>query len=70
MEDVNLLKICLNAIVAVMGLLSLLALSLRLLNMLFPSEKASSEAAVAAAIQAAVYTMAPGARVTRIEPNG
>lgn len=67
MQDVNLLEICLNAFVAVIGLLSLLALSMRALNALLPAVKTSSDAAVAVAINAAVQAMAPGARVTHIE---
>jgi len=67
MEDVNLVVICLNAFVAVLILLALLAFGMRLLTSLFPVPRTPSHVAVTAAISTAVATILPGARVTRIE---
>ena len=78
-ENPNLLLICLNAFVAVIGLLALLAAALRGLIEVFP-EKPSVEtgqgqgqgqgqidAAVAVAITAVAHATMSGMRVTRIE---
>jgi hypothetical protein len=68
MNEHNLLWICLNAFLAVMGLLSLLALFLRLLITLFAEKPAAkSDPAIASAIASSVNSAWPGARVTRIE---
>ncbi len=67
MEAPSLLLICLNAFVAVLGLLSLLSLGMRLLITLFPERVPKTDAVVASTIQAAVASVSPGARVTRIE---
>ena len=68
MENPNLLLICLNAFVAVLGLLWVLAIALRGLIELFPEKPApQTDAAVAVAIISAANSLVPGARVTRIE---
>ncbi len=65
----NLLYVCLNAFVAVLGLLSLLALAIRGLLIIFPEKtKPAADAALPVAIAAAVHAALPGARVTHIEP--
>jgi hypothetical protein len=68
MEEINLLYVSLNAFAAVMGLLSLLALFMRLLTSVFPADKHAPDATIAAGIASAVEKAIPGARVTRIEP--
>lgn len=70
MEDVQLWLICINAFAAVLMLLSVLALIMRLLLVLFPVSKQTSDPAWAAAIQGAVATLYPGARVTHIQEIG
>jgi len=67
MDEPNLMMVCLNAFMAVMVLLSLLAFTMRLLIMLFPEKKTASDTTVTSAINLAVQQVIPGARVTRIE---
>jgi len=68
MEETALWIICLNAFIAVMALLGLLAGALRALTLLFPEKADTSPDPVwAAAITHAVAAQWPGARVTRIE---
>ncbi len=74
----NLFLICLNAFIAVLGLLSLLAGALRGLIELFPeralpishespTDPRIADPVIAVAIASAVNAAAPGARVTRVE---
>lgn len=79
MNEPNLLVMCLNAFLAVLVLLSLLALAMRLLIAVFPpacrpaaaapgaAPARGGDHALAAAIAAAVQAAVPGGRVTRIE---
>ncbi len=67
MENPNLLLICLNAFIAVLGLLTVLAGAIRGLIELFPERPPTTDTVVAVAIAAAVNAVSPGARVTRIE---
>ena len=67
MENPNLLLICLNAFIAVLGLLTVLAGAIRGLVELFPERPPKTDTVVAVAIAAAVNAVSPGARVTRIE---
>lgn len=68
MEQTPLWIICINAFVAVLILLGVLATGMRLLTSLFPEKpKASSDPAWAAAITGAVSVIWPGARVTDIQ---
>lgn len=67
MGEPNLLMICLNAFVAVLVLLSVLAVTIRLLITLFPEKEKSSDAVIASAINMAVQKVSPGATVSRIE---
>ncbi|HMP74243.1 MAG TPA: hypothetical protein PKE55_13365 [Kiritimatiellia bacterium] len=73
--EINLLLVCANAFLAVMLLLSALAFLMRILITLFPEKPPahapepahSVSAPLAAAIQSAVHSVLPGARVTRID---
>ncbi|MGB5063416.1 MAG: hypothetical protein WBQ37_06595 [Candidatus Competibacter sp.] len=81
MEEPNLFLICLNAFMAVIGLLAVLAGALRGLIELLPERPSPvvaqpsrtatwqprTDTAVAVAIAAAANAIAPGARVTHIE---
>ncbi len=67
MEDVNLLLTCLNAFIAVLVLLSALAVGMRILTTVFPVKVETDDSAIiAAAITSAVTSFAPGARVSKI----
>lgn len=61
--------VCLNAFLAVMGLLGLLALAMRLLIALLPEAKPAADPARVAAIHAAAAKAFPGHRVTRIKAS-
>lgn len=67
MENPNLLLVCLNAFIAVMALLTVLAGAIRGLIELFPERLPKTDTVVAVAIVSAVHAITPGARVTRIE---
>jgi len=70
MESYQLLLVCLSSLLAVFVLLTLLALTMRVLVAVFPQtiEKlARSDAALLAAITTAVASVYPGMRVTRVE---
>ena len=67
MENPNLLLICLNAFIAVLGLLTVLAGAIRGLIALFPERPPMTDTVVAVAIAVTVNAVTPGARVTRIE---
>lgn len=68
MEHVELWLICLNAFIAVLVLLSLLAVVMRLLTWLLPEAAGrQDDAPLVAAVQMAVARTWPGARVTRLE---
>jgi len=63
----NLILVCAVAFAAVFSLLTVLALMMRVLIALFPVRKSASDTAVMGAINTAVSTMLPGARVIKIE---
>ncbi len=67
MEDVALYLICMNAFVAVICLLAILALMMRLLTALFPVATDKGDSALTAAIATTVAQLYPGARVSHIE---
>ena len=67
MDEPNLLMICLNAFVAVIILLSVLAGIIRLLITLFPEKEKLSDTAIATAVSMAVEQVMPGATVSRME---
>ena len=67
MDVTGLFSACLIALIAVFGLLSLLAAIMRLITTLFPVREARIDSAVVAAISTAVASVWPGAQVSRIE---
>jgi hypothetical protein len=67
LPEPNLLTLCGTAFLAVFVLLALLALVIRLITWFFPERAAMDDAALVAAISAAMATVVPGGRVTRIE---
>lgn len=69
MEEPNLLSVCVIAFVAVMLLLGFEAVVIRLIAQLFPERKPDDEL-IAAAIQQAIESRYPGARVVSVEELG
>ena len=67
MDETSLITICATAFLAVFVLLITLAIVIRLITMAFPRRERADDAVLAAAISAAVATIYPGARVSRIE---
>jgi len=70
MDSYQLLFICLSSLLAVFVLLTILAVTMRVLVAVFPEtlEKlATSDAALLAAITTAVASIFPGMRVTKVE---
>jgi hypothetical protein len=69
MESPNLFVISLSAFIGVFILLASLALVMRILIRVFPEKVAKTDAAVIAAVSAAVAAVYPGARVTKVEEH-
>jgi hypothetical protein len=69
MTEPDLLSISIFAFAAVFGLLSLLAILMRLLTAVFPAKTDGPDSALYAAISSAASLAHPGTRVTRIEEN-
>ncbi len=67
MGSPDLLMICLSAFVAVFVLLSVLAVVMRVIIVLFPQKVASTDTAVIAAAASVVSTLYPGTTVTKVE---
>jgi TRAP-type C4-dicarboxylate transport system permease small subunit len=70
MDSNQLLFVCLSALLAVFVLLTVLAVTMRILVAVFPEtlEKlAKSDAALLAAVTTAAASIYPGMRVTRVE---
>ncbi len=67
MAEPNLIAACGIAFLAVFCLLAFLAAAMHLITVVFPEQRATVDAAVAAAIQGVVAVALPGSRVTRIE---
>ena len=63
----NLVAICGLAFLTVFALLAVLALAMRALTAAFPVRQDGIDPAVVAAISSTVTSLAPGARVVRIE---
>ncbi len=63
----DLLMICASAFVGVFLLLTLLAIVMRIIIVIFPQKANRTDATVVAAVTAAVSTAYPGTRITNIE---
>ena len=59
--------ICGIAFFFVFVILALLALSMRLIILIFPEKKIGADAAVIAALAATVQSVFPGSKITKIE---
>lgn len=67
MNEPNLVSLSLSAFLAVLLLLSLLALAIRALAFLFRDRTTAIDAALVAALHATVHQQRPGYRITRVE---
>ncbi len=67
MTEPSVLIVCIMAFIAVILVLSLLAVLFALLTRLFPAETEGMDAGVVAAINTAAAAAYPGSRITEIE---
>jgi len=67
MGSSDLVFICISAFLAVFVLLSVLAVVMRIILVLFPEKESGIDAVVVAAITSTVSTIYPGTRITKIE---
>ena len=67
MESLDLLAICASSFTAVFLLLTLLALVMRLIIVLFPEEEAVGDVVPIAAVSTVMQTLYPGTKITKIE---
>jgi hypothetical protein len=70
MDSLELLFVCLSALLAVFVLLTVLAIIMRILIAVFPEmldKLATSDAALLAAVTTAAASIYPGMKVTRVE---
>jgi hypothetical protein len=67
MQSAELVVICGVAFLMVFVILLLLAVIMRLIILVFPEKAALSDAAMIAAISAAVQTVFPGTKLTKVE---
>ena len=67
MGSIELLHICGIAFLMVFVILAVLAAVMRLIIVIFPEKLAGTDAATIAAVSAAVQSVFPGTKVTKIE---
>ena len=67
MDTQNLLFICISAFIAVFLVLSVIAIFMRLILMVFPNVQKDNDAAIYAAIGATVNNLFPGTKISKIE---
>lgn len=68
MESMNLILICVSAFIAVFALLSVLAIAMRLILVVFPAkEVAESDSAVVAALASTINSIYPESSISKIE---
>jgi len=65
----SLLTICVSAFIAVFILLSILALTMRLILAIFPEKMMESNATLIAAISTTYNSIYPGTKITKIEED-
>ena len=66
MEIPDLVTICITSFIAVLLLLSFLALTIRLIVLIFPAKEDDTDSAVMAAITTAYQTHFPGTKIIKI----
>lgn len=67
MESLDLLAICASAFAGVFLLLTILALVMRLIIVLFPERESASNSAMIAAVSTVLQTLYPGTKITNVE---
>ena len=67
MAEPEMTAVCLLALLVVFVVLAVLSAAMYLMTVLFPARRTGVEAAALAAVAAAVASLVPGARVTRVE---
>ena len=67
MESLDLLAICASAFVGVFLLLTVLALVMRLIIVLFPERESAGDSAMIAAVSTVLQTVYPGTKITKVE---
>ena len=67
MDTQNLLLICFSAFTAVFFVLSIIAIFMRLIILIFPDKEKDNDAPLYAAIGATYNTLFPGSKITKIE---
>ncbi len=67
MESLDLLAICASAFVGVFLLLTVLALVMRLITVIFPERESAGDSAMIAAVSTVLQTLYPGTKITKVE---
>ena len=73
MESIDLLTVCISAFIAVFGLLTILALIMRLILVAFPEREipqpavAATDGAVIAAVTTVISNLYPGTKISKVE---
>jgi len=67
MESMNLLVVSISAFIYVFVVLSVIAIVMRLIIVVFPEKQRSDDAATFAAINSVFNTIYPGTKVTKIK---
>ena len=67
MDTQQLLFICISAFIAVFFVLSVIAIFMRIILLVFPENQKDNDAALYAAIAATVNNLFPGTKITKIE---
>ena len=66
MESYGLISICISALIAVFLILSLLAIVMRLITVIFPEKVIKDDSAVIAALTTIVNKYYPGTKITKV----
>lgn len=67
MEATNLINICYSAFIIVFIVLTLLALIMRFIQVLFPEKDSDQDTAILAAISSSFNALYPNTKVTKVE---
>lgn len=67
MEVTNLLTVCISAFIAVFVVLTFLAISMRVIIVVFPEKQKDEDAAIIAAISSTLSNIYPKTKITKIE---
>lgn len=67
MEVTNLLTVCISAFIAVFIVLTFLAISMRVIIIIFPERQRDEDAEIVAAISSTLSNIYPKTKITKIE---